>query len=156
MGAGRQFAVFLVCGGIAALANLGSRWGLSHFTSYSLAIVIAYVIGMATGYLLFKIFVFSSAHSGRSLSEMVRYVVVNLIALVLVYAFSMLFRWIFLKVEILAPHAEDYAHFIGVMVPAVSSYLFHKYWTFSSGKGKKSEAGAAVQQGASESDSRDA
>ncbi len=87
---------------------------------------------------------------------MVRYVVVNLIALVLVYAFSMLFRWIFLKVEILAPHAEDYAHFIGVMVPAVSSYLFHKYWTFSSGKGKKSEAGAAVQQGASESDSRDA
>lgn len=128
-----QFVIFCACGGVAALANLGTRWGLSHSISFSWAIVLAYFVGMATGYLLFKIFVFGSAHSGHSLTEMVRYAAVNLIALVLVYVFSMLFRWIFLKIGPLAHHAEDYAHFIGVMVPAISSYFLHKYWTFSQG-----------------------
>ena len=132
----RQFVIFCACGGIAAFANLGTRWGLSHVMSYSAAIVLAYFVGMATGYLLFKIFVFGSAHSGRSFTEMVRYAVVNLIALVLVYGFSMFFRWLFLKIGPLAPHAEDYAHFIGVMVPAISSYILHKYWTFSQGRSR--------------------
>ncbi len=41
----RRFVKFLFAGGIAAVANFGSRIGLSHWIAYVPAIIVAYVIG---------------------------------------------------------------------------------------------------------------
>jgi hypothetical protein len=42
----RQFAVFLLTGGLAALVNFGSRIVYSHWMGYSAAILVAYLTGI--------------------------------------------------------------------------------------------------------------
>jgi len=106
---------------------------LSQITNYSAAIVIAYLIGMTTAYVLMKLFVFEK--SGRSVQhEYLRFGLVNLVALVQVWTVSvglarLLFPWIGFN-----HHAETVAHVIGVLSPIASSYFMHKYFTFSSAK----------------------
>jgi len=71
-----QFLKFLVTGGIAALVNLLSRYALNHVMSFEAAVVAAYLLGMATAYLLARRFVFDA--SGRSMaSEVRRFVLVT-------------------------------------------------------------------------------
>ena len=55
----KQFLSFIVCGGIAALANIASRIVFSLWMNYSLAIVFAFIVGMITAFILFRVFVFS-------------------------------------------------------------------------------------------------
>ena len=76
----RQFVKFLVTGGIAAAANIGSRYIFSVFMDFELAVVFAYLVGMTIAYVLARLFVFES--SGRSVrSEFGRFALVNLFAL---------------------------------------------------------------------------
>ena len=132
MNSARQFAIFVFCGGLAACANLGSRWLFSHWLPYATAIVLAYLVGMLTGYLLFKFFVFASAHSHRVLRETLWYALVNALALAQTLLISLLLaRWLFPKMG-MSFHAEDIAHLFGVAVPVFTSYLGHKYLTFKS------------------------
>ena len=53
-----QFIAFVVCGGLAAVANVLSRVGFSQFFQYSIAIVLAYLVGMVTAFSLNRMFVF--------------------------------------------------------------------------------------------------
>ena len=130
MNSGRQFVIFVFCGGLAACANLGSRWLFSHWLPYAPAIVLAYLVGMLTGYLLFKFFVFSGAHSRRVLRECLWYVLVNVLALAQTLLISLLLaRWLFPGIG-MTHHGEDIAHLFGVAVPVFTSYLGHKYFTF--------------------------
>lgn len=127
----RPFIRFALSGGLAAAANILSRMALSQLTNYSAAIVIAYLIGMTTAYVLMKLFVFE--RSGRSVqTEYLRFGLVNLVALVQVWGVSfclarLLFPW--LKFDF---HPETVAHVIGVLSPIATSYFLHKYFTFSS------------------------
>lgn len=126
----KHFLVFALCGGLAACANLGSRWMLSHWLAYPVAISIAYGIGMLTGFLLFKFFVFDSGKSKRVLKETLWYIVVNIFALlqtlfISIFLAGYVFPWTGIDFY---PH--DVAHLIGVMVPVVTSYFGHKHFTF--------------------------
>ena len=47
-----QFAGFLVAGGIAAVVNFLSRIGFNLFFGYAISIVLAYLTGMVTAFLL--------------------------------------------------------------------------------------------------------
>lgn len=125
------FLRFVVSGGIAALANILARLGLSQFTPYSIAIVFAYLIGMTVAYFLMKTFVFEN--SGKSIAnEYIRFGLVNLVALVQVWLVSMvLVRWVFPATNFYW-HSETIAHVIGVASPVITSYAAHKYFTFSS------------------------
>lgn len=77
----RPFVRFALSGGIAAAVNIGSRVLLSEVTNFSTAIVIAYLLGMTTAYILMKLFVFDA--SGRSVGqEYLRFGLVNAVALV--------------------------------------------------------------------------
>jgi putative flippase GtrA len=124
------FARFMVAGGLAAIVNIGSRILLSFVMSYGLAIVVAYLIGMTTAYLLMKIFVFET--SGKSVShEYMRFGLVNLVALVQVWIVSeALDKWLFPALHF-TWHAETVAHTIGVLSPVAASYLGHKSFTFA-------------------------
>ena len=100
------------------------------FMSFELAVVLAYVAGMITAYVLARVFVFGATGRGVA-SELKRFVIVNLFSLSLVWFISVtLARRIFPAIGF-AWHAEDVAHFIGVAAPAVASYFGHRAYTFA-------------------------
>lgn len=125
-----EFLKFLMTGGLAALANLASRYALNLIMPFEAAVAVAYLIGMTTAYVLARLFVFQ--RSGRSVaSELRRFAIVNVVALVIVWLVSVgLARLLFPSVGF-AWHADDIAHLIGVLSTAVSSYFGHRLYTFA-------------------------
>jgi putative flippase GtrA len=125
-----QVIRFLVTGGIAAGVNIVARYLLNRVMSFDLSVVVAYMIGMATAYMLARLFVFE--RSGRSVaSEFQRFFIVNMFALGVVWVTSVgLAKIVFPRLDF-TWHAEDLAHVIGVLTPAVTSYLGHRSYTFS-------------------------
>jgi putative flippase GtrA len=115
---------------VAALVNVLSRIALNLAMSYEAAIVIAYICGMTTAYLLNKLFVFSP--SGRSIhDEYVRFALVNALALALVLIVSVgLARSVFPAIGF-TWHADTVAHIVGVSAPIFVSYLGHQYFSFA-------------------------
>ena len=77
-----EFLRFLSTGGFAAVINLLSRHELSKAVSFEIAVVLSYLLGMLTAYVLARQFVFRA--SGRSVvSELKRFAIVNVFSLVL-------------------------------------------------------------------------
>jgi putative flippase GtrA len=127
-----EFLKFLITGGFAAGVNLVSRYVLNFWMPFEVAVVPAFLLAMTTAYVLARLFVFGA--SGRSIgSEFKRFTIVNLIALILVWGISVgLARLVFPSIAF-TWHAEDFAHLIGVMAPAVTSYFGHRTYTFARG-----------------------
>lgn len=97
--------------------------------SFEIAVALAYLLGMITAYTLARMFVFSNSPDGIR-NEFVRFTIVNAFALVVVWCVSVgLAKVVFPFVDF-QWYAEDIAHIIGVLVPAVTSFLGHKYFTF--------------------------
>jgi len=125
----KQFIKFLFTGGIAAGVNLTSRYLLNLVISFEISVVIAYLLGMITAYILARIFVFEA--SGRSISsEIKRFSIVNLFALLIVWGISVSLARIVFPAMSFTWHANDIAHIIGVIVPAITSFIGHSKFTF--------------------------
>jgi putative flippase GtrA len=128
-----RFLRFLVSGGIAAAVNVGSRFVLNCFMGYGAAIVIAYLLGMTTAWILTRLFVFGRTGRRKS-AEYFRFAVVNLFALVQVYGISIgLAQYLFPFIGF-SFYPNDIAHVIGVATPAITSYFAHKHYSFSQTK----------------------
>jgi putative flippase GtrA len=125
----RQFARFLVAGGIAAAANFLSRIAFSTVMGLEAAIVLAYCVGMAVAFVLMRTQVFppSQAPFPRQLAF---FVAVNVAAVLQTLVVTLLLaRWALPAMG--AQHAiEEIAHAIGVAVPVVTSYFGHKHLSF--------------------------
>jgi putative flippase GtrA len=120
---------FLATGGFAALVNISSRYLLTPVIGFEASVLLAYLIGMITAYLLFRLFVFGS--SGRTMvSEAYRFVLVNILALILVWVVSVGLARIVFPAIAFQWHSEDIAHLVAVCVPAISSYIGHLHFTF--------------------------
>lgn len=126
----RRFVLFVLAGGVAAAVNILSRIVFNWAVPYEVAIVLAYVCGMITAYLLNKYFVFEA--SGRAVtSESLRFALVNLAAVAQVWVVSVgLARLVFPAIGI-TWRADTVAHVIGVAVPVFTSYLGHKHFSFA-------------------------
>ena len=126
----RRFLRFLAAGGTAAAVNVASRCAFDLVTSYEVAIVLAYLVGMTTAYLLSRRFVFEpSALSTRD--SALRFGLVNIIAAAQVLAVSIgLADHLFPAIGF-AWRAHDVAHIAGVLFPVASSYLLHKRFSFA-------------------------
>lgn len=127
----KQFIIFLLSGGIAALCNFFSRIVYSYFMSFSLAVIFAYINGMIVAFLLSKKFVFTGSKQKLKYSIFF-FIVVNFIAVIQTWFFSMLFAykifpWIGLKY-----YPFEFAHAIGIAIPVFTSFIGHKYWSFKS------------------------
>ena len=131
----QRFVLFLVAGGLAALVNILSRIAFNWIMPYEVAIVVAYLCGMTAAYLLNKRFVFEA--SGRSVtSEYTRFALVNLLAIAQVWIVSVgLARLVFPAIGF-TWHADTVAHVIGVIVPAFTSYLGHRHFSFAKTEGR--------------------
>jgi len=139
----KTFLFFLFCGGLAAAVEIGGRWLLNLWLSYTMAIVVARLAGMLVAFLLFKFLVFKTAGSGRAQREGGWFILVNLLAMLQVWLISVgladyIFPWLGMppqtRFHLLAWMViitrQDIAHFIGVSTTAFSSFLGHKFFTF--------------------------
>lgn len=124
-----EFLRFLVTGGIAALANLGSRIALQPLMPFELAVALAYLVGMTTAFLLARRFVFAPSGGGMG-GEYLRFAMVNAVSFCVVWLVSVgLARIVFPAVGF-TWHAETVAHVIGVLSPVALSFWGHKAFTF--------------------------
>lgn len=126
----KQFIFFLMSGGIAAAVNIGSRIFFSLFLPYEAAIILAFMMGLTTGFLLMKFFVFHIKSSKYAIREFFYFCFINLINLLLTFFLSVgCVRFVFPPLRY-AFYPELTAHIIGVCFPILLSFIFHKKVTF--------------------------
>ena len=125
----KQFILFLVTGGTAALVNFGSRIVYNQWVSFSGAIVLAYLTGMVTAFVLARWLVFKLSEQSFSRSAML-FCAVNVIAVVQTWLISMGLATYVLPYWGVTRFAAEIAHAIGVAIPVFTSYLGHKHFSF--------------------------
>jgi len=123
------FPRFVVAGGVAALANMGSRYLLNFVMPYVPSILVAYLIGMLTAFGLNRGFVFQGA--GNALRQQVFwFVAVNIAALAQTLLVSLALSDWLLPMIGWSYRPETVAHIIGVVIPVFTSYIGHRRLTF--------------------------
>lgn len=127
--ASRQFVVFLVTGGTAAAVNFGSRILYNRSMPFSGAVILAYLTGMVTAFVLAKLFVFKDSAQSMGRSALF-FTLVNLVAVAQTWAISMALAYYVLPAMDVTSWCKEIAHAVGVVVPVFTSYLGHKRWSF--------------------------
>lgn len=127
--ASKQFIAFVVTGGIAAAVNFGSRILYNQFTSFSTAIILAYLTGMVTAFVLAKVFVFKESQNSTKKSALF-FTLVNVVAVIQTWLISLGLAYYVLPWLGVMTYVHEIAHAVGVMVPVFSSFIGHKYLTF--------------------------
>lgn len=123
------FATFVITGGVAAGVNVLSRYVMSFWLPFEVAVTIAYLFGMTTAFLLARRFVFDKGE-GSWRAQYGRFAVVNLFSFAQVLIVSDgLARLLFPAIGF-GWHAEEVAHVVGVISPIVGSYYGHKHFSF--------------------------
>lgn len=131
----KEFILFIVTSGFAALVNILARIIFSQFVIYEWSVFLAYLVGMLTAYLLSRKYVFEA--SGRSLGrEMSGFILINIIAIIQVWGVSVgLYKWVLPWMNWTWEPALV-AHICGVVSPTFTSYFGHKYISFGKQKPK--------------------
>jgi len=125
-----RLLLFVLVGAFASAVNLGARILIDRVTSYEIAIVLAFPIALTTAFLLNRAFIFKPIGDAWR-AQFLRFLLVNLAALVQVFAISVvLARFVFPLVGV-RYHAETIAHGIGLLSPILTSYYAHKRFTFA-------------------------
>ena len=127
----RQFLVFLLTGGTAAAVNFGSRIVYNLWMGFSASIVLAYLTGMVTAFILAKLFVFRESRQPAHRAALF-FVLVNAVAIVQTWAISVVLGYYVLPALGMERLVLEAAHAVGVAVPVFTSYLGHKRWSFAS------------------------
>ncbi len=131
-GAREQVPRFLLAGGIAAAVNVTTRLATTPLLGYGWSIVLAYLVGLTTAWLLFRRYVFGPS-SGHPAAEYLRFGLVNVVALAQVLAVSVLLADYLFPYTGFTFHAQTVAHVIGVLSPIATSFFAHRAWTFRRG-----------------------
>jgi putative flippase GtrA len=124
-----EFARFLGVGGVAASANLVSRYFLDLVMPFEVAVVLAYMVGMVVGFFLFR----NTLFKGYALDArlIMRFIWVNLLGAALAWAISSILARHALPLIGWTWHPFEVAHLLGVAAPAITSYFLHKHYTFA-------------------------
>ena len=88
----RQFLAFLITGGLAAAVNFGSRILYNQWVAFSSAVILAYLTGMITAFLLARTFVFTDTRQSVKRSATL-FVLVNAVAVLQTWGISMLLAY---------------------------------------------------------------
>lgn len=124
-----QFSFFLLSGALASLLHWSSRFLFSLYFDFQTSIVLAFLVGLLSGFIFLRFFVFKKSQNSIQ-SQAIRYFTINMLALAQTFAVSVL------MLNILQRYIEDKAiseaisHAMGIVVPVFTSYLGHKYFTF--------------------------
>ena len=131
LAAGRssEFIRFVATGAVAAGVNVAVRIPLGRVMPYSASIIVAYIVGMTTAFVLARLFVFRPA-PGSAAGEYMRFALVNMVSLVQVLLVSILTDRIMVSWWGMTWHVRTVAHVMGVTSPVVTSYYGHKLFSF--------------------------
>jgi putative flippase GtrA len=124
-----QFSYFLLSGAIASTLNWGSRFIFSQYFSFQISVVLAFVVGLLSGFILMRSFVFRRSQNAVK-SQLIRYFSVNMLALAQTLIISILMINLLSRFLDERTLTEAIAHAIGIIVPVFTSYLGHKFFTF--------------------------
>ena len=125
----RQFRSFLIAGGIAAAVNYGSRFIYSQYVDFSVAVVLAFITGMITAFVLNKLYVFTASKNDTGM-EIIYFILVNMLGLAQTWLISVYLAEYLLTPAWGKPWGEAVSHLIGVGFPVITSFIGHKYITF--------------------------
>jgi putative flippase GtrA len=134
-----RFIRFLVAAGLSVPVNLASRVALSHVVPFEAAIVLSHLLGMATAWILTRLFVFEP--SGRSASsELSRFALVNLVSVTQTWIVSVgLLRLVFPLVGF-DRQPELVAHAAGLASSALTSFWGHRAFSFAKPRERHAES----------------
>ena len=124
----RQFLGFLITGGLAVCVNFGSRIIYNRWLDFSSSVVLAYLTGMITAFVLARVFVFTESTQSVQRSAGF-FVLVNGVAVVQTWAISMGLYYL-LPIAGVKQFVPEIAHAVGVVVPVFTSYIGHKRFSF--------------------------
>ncbi len=125
----RQFLVFLLTGGTAAVVNFVTRLIYNQWMSFSSAVVLSYITGMITAFVLARLFVFKASTQTLSRSAAF-FILVNGLAILQTWAISMVMAYYVLPALDVQRYTLELAHAVGIVVPVFTSFIGHKYWSF--------------------------
>lgn len=126
----KQFVTFIFTGGLAAAVNFSTRIIFSQYFSFSVSIVLAYLLGMITAFLLAKAFVFQESENSIQKS-IFWFVAINVLAVLQTWAISMaMYHHILVLLNIETVFNKEISHALGVVFPVFTSFIGHKYLTF--------------------------
>ena len=125
----KQFILFLMTGGTAAVVNLCSRIFYNQWMSFSSSVILAYITGMFVAFILARIFVFKDSKKPVHHSAAI-FVLVNLVAVVQTWGISMALAYHILPGLGVTSYVPEISHVAGVVAPVFSSYYGHKHWSF--------------------------
>jgi putative flippase GtrA len=125
----KQFLYFIISGGTAAVLNWGSRFLFSQVAPFEVAVVLAFFVGLFSGFISMRLFVFDGG-SKPIVPQAGKYITVNFFALLQTLSISLIFtRWA-LPAFGITDNVEAIGHLLGVLLPVVTSYFGHKFFTF--------------------------
>jgi putative flippase GtrA len=142
-----QVPLFLLCSGIAALANLTAGYllyqglGLNQGRLYGLSVALAALVGMSVSFVLNRHLTFERS-GRRARDEMQTFFLVSVIGLGLTVGVSHLLRGLVLPALLLTLGLTDWrpalnlellAHAGAVGLVGLYSFLAHKYLSFGQG-----------------------
>lgn len=125
----RQFLIYLLTGGTAAAVNFGSRVIYSLWLDFSPAVILAYVTGMITSFVLAMLFVFGKSQQPIHHSA-IFFALVNLVTALQTWAISIGLAYYLLPSLGVSRFIPEIAHAVGIAIPVFTSYLGHKHWSF--------------------------
>ncbi len=116
-------------GGTAAVVNFVSRIFYNQWLDYSSSIILAYLTGMVTAFVLARVFVFTETRQKWQRSALI-FTLVNVVAIVQTWGISMGLAYYVLPGIGVTQFSREIAHAAGVLFPVFTSYLGHKHWSF--------------------------
>jgi putative flippase GtrA len=131
----KQFLNFLFAGGLAAASNFVSRVLFSLWLTYSNAIIVAYVIGMLTAFIINSIYVFSKSDRNKFI-QLRDFIIINMTFLPLVWLVSIKLNVWLIDLGV-KNYSEEIAHFIALVLPMLTTFLIYKYYIFKESRYEK-------------------
>ncbi|WP_281793872.1 GtrA family protein [Desulforhabdus amnigena] len=128
----KQFSLYLIVAGSAALLNFGSRFLYNAFVPFEISVVLAYTTGLIYNYMLSRRFVFEGACSVGKRKQLPVFTVVAMLGLTLTWLGSMEALSVLNSFGPLEERKsqEALAHIAGIGFGFIGNYIGHKYITF--------------------------
>jgi len=135
----RQFLRFLAVGATAAVFHWISRYLLSIWLPFSLAVVFAYIVGIAIAFELNRKYVFPS--SNRPVRAQARdFLLTNLAFFPIVWGAAVLLRQL-LRDHGVYRYADGIAHGLAIAIPVLITFLIYKFIAFGDGNAEQRRSG---------------
>jgi energy-coupling factor transport system substrate-specific component len=130
----REVLRFLAAGTLAAGVNWAAGIALMRVVPFETAVVLAYLIGMAAGFTLYKLYVFPPTER-PILAQLQGFAAVNLGGLIIVWIVAVaLRRWIVPETILPGVPGAPVAHGLAIGVSCLTSYVGHRRITFRPGQ----------------------